>query len=47
VSYSSYHVLRGGSWDDYPKHLRSASRILDREYRFNVNGFRVARTLSW
>jgi formylglycine-generating enzyme required for sulfatase activity len=43
----SRRVLGGGSWDDLPWFLRSASR--DRNYsvdRVNVTGFRVARTLS-
>ena len=40
-------VLRGGSWYNYPRNLRSAFRI---RYwtgnRFFGNGFRVARTLA-
>ncbi len=39
-------VLRGGSWDGPPDDLRSASRVrFTAAYRFNVIGFRVARTL--
>ncbi|MGB0578048.1 MAG: formylglycine-generating enzyme family protein, partial [Alphaproteobacteria bacterium] len=43
----SKRVLRGGSWYNVPRLLRSAFR-----YRFNTsrrglsNGFRIARTLS-
>jgi formylglycine-generating enzyme required for sulfatase activity len=40
------HVLRGGSWYDDPRYLRSASRLgLGRELRNNRIGFRVARML--
>ena len=39
-------VLRGGSWYDLPKWLRSASRIrLNPASRSTNNGFRLARTL--
>ena len=42
-----FHVLRGGSWDDVPRFLRSAAR--DRQLgrsRHSLAGFRVARTLD-
>jgi formylglycine-generating enzyme required for sulfatase activity len=40
---NSRHVLRGGSWDYYPRHCRSANRIRNyADYGFNVNGFRLA-----
>ena len=39
-------VLRGGSWYDYPRVLRSAYRIRNSAgLRLNRTGFRVARTL--
>jgi formylglycine-generating enzyme required for sulfatase activity len=39
-------VNRGGSWGDYPKYLRSASRRWDTPTsRYSMVGFRVARTL--
>jgi formylglycine-generating enzyme required for sulfatase activity len=39
-------VLRGGSWYYFPGNLRSASRVgYASDYRRDVNGFRVARTL--
>jgi len=40
-------VLRGGSWVSYPQYLRSAyrNRYL-RVFRININGFRLARTLT-
>ncbi len=39
-------VLRGGSWENEPRDLRSASRIWSRPAsRLNSNGFRVAMTL--
>jgi formylglycine-generating enzyme required for sulfatase activity len=38
-------VLRGGSWYDNPRSLRAARRFrFNSGYRFNVVGFRVART---
>ena len=43
----SWRMLRGGSWDYFPRDLRSASRFLytsgNRDYDL---GFRVARTLT-
>ena len=40
-------VLRGGCWDDVPRHLRSANRIRSTAGNRNYgNGFRVARTLT-
>ncbi len=40
-------VLRGGSWENEPRDLRSARRIWSRPAsRLNSNGFRVAMTLS-
>ncbi len=42
----SMAVLRGGSWENVPWHLRSAYRdTLQRDARLNLIGFRVARTL--
>jgi formylglycine-generating enzyme required for sulfatase activity len=39
-------VLRGGSWDGKPQYARSAFRFGDAPAnRFNVSGFRLARTL--
>jgi formylglycine-generating enzyme required for sulfatase activity len=39
-------VLRGGSWDDHPRIVRSASRFrLGSGIRINFLGFRLARTL--
>ncbi len=38
--------LRGGSWDNYPRHLRSADRgRIQPGFRGSFLGFRVARTL--
>ena len=40
-------VLRGGSWYDYPRSLRSANPIrYDPGNRSYYDGFRVARTLD-
>ncbi|WP_295455954.1 formylglycine-generating enzyme family protein [uncultured Thiodictyon sp.] len=40
-------VVRGGSWVNYPRYLRSAFRIwIDSADRYNDVGFRVARTLA-
>ena len=42
-----YHVLRGGSWDDGPRNVRSANRVGgEAGFRSIRNGFRVARTLA-
>ncbi len=39
-------VRRGGSWSNYPRNLRSASRNRGPAgNRYDVNGFRVSRTL--
>ena len=41
---TKYHVDRGGSWANYPRHLRSARRSLDTTaFRSSTLGFRVAR----
>ena len=43
----SRRVLRGGSWNNFPGNLRSASRVRDPSGgRINLAGFRVARTLT-
>ena len=43
----SRRVLRGGSWYDYPRDLRSANRYTNAlGNRDSRNGFRVARTIS-
>ena len=43
----SRRVLRGGSWSNRPRNLRSAFRIaISAEFRFDNVGFRVARTLD-
>ena len=40
-------VLRGGSWNFNPRILRAANRYWDTTgVRYNVSGFRVARTLT-
>ena len=40
-------VLRGGAWDDPPRHLRSAFRDRDSTGdRYDAGGFRVARRLT-
>lgn len=40
-------VLRGGSWDNNPRYLRSADRVRNETgNRINNFGFRVARTLA-
>jgi formylglycine-generating enzyme required for sulfatase activity len=42
----SRRVLRGGSWVDAPRYVRSANRYgNDIEYRYVDFGFRIARTL--
>ena len=44
---TSYRVYRGGSWDSWPPHLRSAGRFRSGPAaRAYIIGFRVARTLS-
>ena len=44
--YSSLRVLRGGSWGDFPRFLRSAFRLgVNPSLRGGIIGFRVARTL--
>ena len=43
----SLRGLRGGSWNYIPRFLRSAIRYwIDTGVRYNLNGFRVARTLT-
>jgi formylglycine-generating enzyme required for sulfatase activity len=43
----SQRVLRGGSWYNYPRNLRSADRDRDGpDYRSRYGGFRLARTLT-
>jgi formylglycine-generating enzyme required for sulfatase activity/tRNA A-37 threonylcarbamoyl transferase component Bud32 len=43
----SLRVIRGGSWDNNPRGVRSASRYrVTTGDRNNINGFRVARTLE-
>jgi formylglycine-generating enzyme required for sulfatase activity len=43
---ASLRVLRGGSWNNNQRGVRSASRLWDRpELRFNNVGFRIGRTL--
>jgi formylglycine-generating enzyme required for sulfatase activity len=39
-------ILRGGSWGNYPRNVRSANRDRGKvDHLYNYNGFRVARTL--
>ena len=41
-----YRVLRGGSWGDLPRDLRSANRVENgSDYRSSLSGFRIARSL--
>jgi formylglycine-generating enzyme required for sulfatase activity len=43
----SLRVLRGGSWRDSPRYLRSAYRLVSSPYfRHTIIGFRLARTLG-
>ena len=43
----SRRVLRGGSWIDRPRYLRSTDRSsLSTRFRVSINGFRIARTLT-
>ena len=43
----SKRVLRGGSWEDFPRDLRSANRYRNSAgYRYDNYGFRIARTLA-
>ncbi|MCY3969063.1 MAG: formylglycine-generating enzyme family protein [Acidobacteria bacterium] len=42
----SYHVIRGGSWRDGPRELRSAFRRPVEKRMFKGENFRVARELS-
>ena len=45
--YCGRRVVRGGSWVNIPRDLRSADRDRkDSGYRFDIVGFRVARTLT-
>ena len=44
---SRFRVVRGGSWYDLPRYLRSADRIrVEPDFRDDILGFRVARTLD-
>ena len=40
------HVIRGGSWVNHPKYLKSAHRSAPFRNDSNVIGFRVARTIN-
>ena len=43
----SRRILRGGSWLDFPRSLRSADRYANPAvYRHSFSGFRIARTLT-
>ncbi len=45
---SSYRMLRGGSWDFYPRYCRSADRNgLRPVSRYIFNGFRVVSFSAW
>jgi len=42
-----YHVLRGGSWNNYAKLCRSADRYWNKpDYRRSISGFRVCCSVS-
>ena len=42
-----FHIVRGGSWFDVGKHLRSAYRsVLPTNYRADNIGFRIARNVG-
>ena len=41
---STFRIIRGGSWDDYARHLRSANRdYVNPRFRRNYVGFRLVR----
>ena len=47
VGTCDYRVVRGGSWGNYSRYLRSAGRLkLTPANRDNILGFRVARALA-
>ena len=47
IPYCSVMVLRGGSWVDSPRRLRSAARLTNSDSRIHTYfGFRVARTFD-
>lgn len=47
VENGRFHVVRGGSWFDVGKHLRSAYRsVLPTSYRADNIGFRIARNVG-